>query len=61
MKLDYLLLIMQNRILALIEARKVAVATGDIERIDQIDGDLLTTQSTVDQIKQALESQQTHN
>jgi predicted transcriptional regulator len=57
MKLDYLLSIMQNRVLSLTEARKAAVTTGDIERIEQIDGDLLTTESTVEQLKRALQSQ----
>jgi hypothetical protein len=55
MKLDYLLSIMQNRVLTLTEARKAAVTSGDIERIDQIDADLLTTENTVEQIKRALQ------
>jgi hypothetical protein len=57
MKLDYLLLIMQNRVLSLTEARKAAVIAGDIERIEQLDGDLLTTQNTVEQLKRALQPQ----
>jgi hypothetical protein len=57
MKLDYLLSIMQNRILTLTEARKAAVTAGDIERVDQLDGDLLTTEDTVVQIKNLLQTQ----
>ena len=57
MKLDYLLSIMQNRVLTLTEARKAAVTSGDIERIEQIDGDLLTTENTVEQIKRILQPQ----
>lgn len=57
MKLDYLLSIMQNRILTLTEARKAAVASGDIERVDQLDSDLLTTENTVEQIKSILQTQ----
>jgi hypothetical protein len=59
MKLDNLLLIMQNRVLSLTEARKTAVIAGDIERIEQIDGDLLTTENTVEQLKRALQPQET--
>jgi hypothetical protein len=57
MKLDYLLSIMQNRILTLTEARKTAVTSGDIERVDQLDKDLLTTENTVMQIKNILQTQ----
>lgn len=57
MKLDYLLSIMQNRILTLTEARKAAVTSGDIERVDQLDSDLLTTENTVEQIKSILQTQ----
>jgi hypothetical protein len=55
MKLDLLLTIMQNRVLTLTEARKAAVTSGDIERVAQLDGDLLTTEDTVEQIKNLLQ------
>jgi hypothetical protein len=55
MKLDYLLSIMQNRILTLTEARKSAVTSGDIERVAQLDADLLTTEDTVEKIKNLLQ------
>ncbi len=55
MKLDHILSIMQNRILTLTEARKTAVTAGDIERIEQLDGDILTTENTVEQIKSMLQ------
>jgi hypothetical protein len=51
MRLDELLVIMQNRLLTLTEARKAAVNSGDIERVVQIDGDLITTIDTIEQLK----------
>ena len=56
MKLDLLLTIMQNRILTLTEARKAAVTSGDIERVAQLDADLLTTEDTVEKIKTLLQA-----
>lgn len=57
MKLDYLLSIMQNRVLSLKEARNAAVTSGDIDRVAQLDSDLLTTENTVEQIKNILQTQ----
>lgn len=57
MKLDYLLSIMQNRVLTLKEARNAAVTSGDIDRVAQLDSDLLTTENTVEQIKNILQTQ----
>jgi hypothetical protein len=53
MKIDELLVIMQNRLLTLNEAKKAAQIAGDLERIVQIDGDLLTTITSIEQIKKA--------
>jgi hypothetical protein len=50
MTIDEVLVIMQNRLLTLNAARTAAIAAGDLERVNQIDGDLLTTYSSIDQI-----------
>jgi hypothetical protein len=51
MKLDELLHIMENRVLTLTEARRIAVSSGDIASVEKIDGDLHTTHTTVAQLK----------
>lgn len=51
MTLQELLVIMQNRLLVLAEARKEAVNAGNLQRIIEIDGDLLTTSSTIESLK----------
>ena len=51
MTVQELIFILQNRVLTLNEARKNAVNSGDPERVVQIDGDLLTTNISLDQIK----------
>ena len=51
MRLDELLHVMQNRLVTLNEARKGAFASGDVQRVNEIDGDLLTTQNTIEQLK----------
>ena len=51
MTLNEILLIMQNRILTLNEARKAAVTAGDLERVTQIESDLLTTLTSIEQMK----------
>jgi hypothetical protein len=55
MRLDELLVIMQNRLLTLNEARKAAVSAGDLERVVQLDGDLLSTVSSIEQLKKTIE------
>jgi hypothetical protein len=54
MTITELLTIMQNRLLTLTEARKAAVLAGDLERVTQIDGDLLTTYTTVEKLQKAV-------
>lgn len=54
MKIEEILIILQNRLITLTEARKSAAAAGDLERVVQIDGDLLTTVSTIETMKQAI-------
>jgi|688.fasta_scaffold636794_2 hypothetical protein len=56
MKLQELITIMQNRLITLNEARKSASAAGDLERVTQIDNDLLTTSISIDQIKRMLDT-----
>lgn len=51
MKLDELLHIMENRVLTLTEARRLAVSSGDIANVEKIDGDLHTTITTVNQLR----------
>jgi len=55
MTITELLTIMQNRLLTLNEARKAAVTAGDLERVVQIDGDLVTTYTTVEKLQKAVE------
>jgi predicted RNA-binding protein associated with RNAse of E/G family len=54
MKLDELLVVMQNRLLTLEAARKAAVIAGDIERVIQLDGDLFTTTTSIEQLKRTI-------
>ena len=42
---------MENRVLTLTEARRIAVSSGDIANVEKIDGDLHTTHTTVAQLK----------
>lgn len=51
MTIDEVLIILQNRLITLSEARKAAVNVGDLERVVQIDGDLLSTVTTIEKIK----------
>lgn len=55
MTLNEILLIMQNRILYLNEAKKSAILCGDLERVTQIEADLATTKSSLEKIKQFVE------
>ncbi len=55
MTVNELLVIMQNRLLALTEARKSSVSAGDLDRIVQIDNDLVTTLTSITQLKKAIE------
>lgn len=54
MTLEELLAVMQNRLITLNEARKTAFTAGDLDRINQIDGDLLTTATTILQLRTAI-------
>lgn len=50
MTLQELITIMQNRLITLNEAKKAATAAGDLERLIQIDGDVLTTTIVIQQL-----------
>lgn len=54
MTLNEVLVIMQNRIVTLNEARKAAATAGDLDRVNQVDGDLLTTLSTIERLKETI-------
>lgn len=56
MNLNEVLGIMQNRIMALNEARRSAAAAGDLPRVVQIDYDITTTNITIDQLKSIINS-----
>lgn len=55
MTLHEILMIMQNRIISLNEARKAAYVAGDLERVTQIDTDLVTTWTSIEKIKNTIE------
>lgn len=47
MTLEEIIIILQNRIITLSEARKRAVANGDLDGVVKIDADLLTTENAI--------------
>jgi hypothetical protein len=51
MTISELVVILQNRLLSLNEARRVAVNSGDPEKITQIDADIISTEQTLDALK----------
>ena len=53
MKLQDILVIMQNRMLSLNEARKAAVISGNLEQVMSIDADINTTENSIQQLKTA--------
>lgn len=57
MTLNEILSIMQNRIIALNEARRAAVNSGDLDGVVKIDSDLVTTHSSIEKIKLLLQLQ----
>lgn len=54
MTLNEVLVIMNNRLVTLNEARKAAVAAGDLDRVNQVDGDLMTTLSSIEKLKETI-------
>lgn len=53
MTVDDLIRLLENRILTLNEAKKSAFTAGDLERVIQIELDLLTTQSSITQLRKS--------
>lgn len=54
MTLNEVLNIMNNRLIALGEARKAAYASGDLEQVVRIDADLTSTVTTIENLKATL-------
>lgn len=54
MKIDDILLIMQNKLVNLSENRKAAFANGDLSTVTAIDLQIIETEKTIEQLKQAL-------
>jgi hypothetical protein len=54
MTIQEILIILENRIIALTESRKNAVSSGDLPMVIKIDTDLNNTLSSVDDIKRTL-------
>lgn len=54
MKLIEVLTVMQNRVLTLNEAKRLATTAGDLTRLNEIEADLLTTRTTIEQISRQL-------
>jgi hypothetical protein len=56
MKIEEVMIIMQNRMISLTDIRKGAADSGDIDIINKIDADLMSTQTTIDQLKLTLQA-----
>jgi hypothetical protein len=54
MTLDEILVILQNRLINLDNARKAAVAAGSLDQVGNIDSDIVSTTSSIQQIKNTL-------
>lgn len=56
MTLNEILIILQNRVIALNESKKMAVSSGDLQKTVEIDNDLITTLTSIELISQSLTS-----
>ena len=54
MTVNELIVILQNRLVMLTEAKKAAVSNGDLERLIQLEGDLLTTINTIESLQKTI-------
>ena len=54
MTLNEILVIMQNRLLVLTEAKKNFIVNGDIKSVSDIESDILSTKQTIEQIENVL-------
>jgi hypothetical protein len=57
MKLDEVMKILENRVLTLTQARQGAVNSGDLNQVNLIDADLLSTTNTIEHLKNILRQQ----
>lgn len=57
MSIDEILVILQNRLTTLRNARIVSVNNGDLENVIKIDNDIITTEITIDDIKETLNAE----
>jgi hypothetical protein len=51
MKLADIVTILKNRLISLTENRKLAVASGDLENVNEIDKDILSTTTSLEQLQ----------
>lgn len=56
MTLEEVLIVMQNRVISLKTARTSSVNSGDLDSVIKIDNDLITTMSSIEKIKDILNS-----
>jgi len=56
MTLEEVLIVMQNRVISLKTARISSVNAGDLDNVIKIDNDLITTLSSIEKIKEILNS-----
>jgi hypothetical protein len=56
MHLQQIYVLLNNRLASLLEARNVAVVTGELDRLTQIDSDIMSTQSSLAQLKKSIDS-----
>lgn len=54
MTLQEILIILQNRLTVLSEAKRNAVATGNLDQVVALENDIITTEQSILQITQAL-------
>lgn len=51
MSLAEILRILESRLITLNEAKKNAIATGDLDAVNRIDADILTTGASIEELK----------
>lgn len=54
MKIEDIIVILQNKLVVLAEARKNAVAIGDLLKVVQIDEEVLNTTTSIEKMQQVL-------
>lgn len=51
MTIEEMMVILENRVRTLSDARAMAVMSGDLDQVNKIDVDLLTTTSSLDRLR----------